>query len=242
MFCRFAQARLAPLGRRSLANLALLKELRAVSGAPVGDCKKALKECDGLDDALDWLRKKAMRHNTSGALTAAKKADRASSEGLVGLRTGRDFGLLLHLCSETDFVARNERFQTLVNEALDAAEAQRAALGGNATGETRLVPLDVEKLLAQAVPGVDEALGDRVAAAVTAIRENIKCVETGNPRAELKPSDRLCFAPSPSPLPITASGGSWCCSRRRFWEAMCIGALWKGYAAVRAFREAAPAA
>mgnify|MGYP002826776813 CR=1 FL=1 len=89
-----------------------IKELRARTGAGILDCKKALAENDGdLDKAIDWLRAK-------GAASAAKKAGRAAAEGLVHayIHAGGKIGVLVEVNSETDFVARNEGFQELVND------------------------------------------------------------------------------------------------------------------------------
>ncbi|MCZ6764889.1 MAG: translation elongation factor Ts, partial [Alphaproteobacteria bacterium] len=87
---------------------ALVKELREKSGAGMMDCKKALVESGGnLEAAVDWLRKK-------GLAAAAKKSGRAASEGLIGVRADGQSGALVEVNAETDFVARNETFQTFV--------------------------------------------------------------------------------------------------------------------------------
>jgi elongation factor Ts len=89
-----------------------IKELRARTGAGILDCKKALTENDGdLEKAIDWLRAK-------GVASAAKKSGRAASEGMVHsyIHAGGKIGVLVEVNSETDFVARNEAFQTLVND------------------------------------------------------------------------------------------------------------------------------
>src|ERR1051325_3070982 len=86
---------------------ALVKDLREKSGVGMMDCKKALTETGGdIDAAMDWLR-------TKGLAKAAKKADRAAAEGLVaGLVSGDGKkGVLIELNAETDFVAKNDRFQ-----------------------------------------------------------------------------------------------------------------------------------
>src|SRR5262245_4120127 len=87
----------------------LVKELREVSGAGMMDCKKALAETAGdLDAAVDWLRKK-------GLAAAAKKAGRVAAEGLVGVQVEDGRGALVEVNSETDFVARNDKFQAFVS-------------------------------------------------------------------------------------------------------------------------------
>ena len=89
----------------------LVKELREKTGAGMMDCKKALTETSGdLEGAVDWLRKK-------GLAAAAKKAGRVAAEGLVAVATADTVGAVVEVNSETDFVARNERFQAFANEA-----------------------------------------------------------------------------------------------------------------------------
>ncbi len=88
----------------------LVKELRDKTSAGMMDCKKALTECDGdLEAAIDWLRKK-------GIAKADKKAGRVAAEGLVALNLAGTKGALVEVNSETDFVARNEEFQSAVTE------------------------------------------------------------------------------------------------------------------------------
>ena len=89
---------------------ALVKELREKSGAGMMDCKKALTETGGdIEAATDWLR-------TKGLSKAAKKADRVAAEGLIAVALRKNgagmTGAAIELNAETDFVARNELFQT----------------------------------------------------------------------------------------------------------------------------------
>ena len=94
---------------------AQVKELREKSGAGMMDAKKALVETDGDQDAaMDWLRAK-------GIAKADKKSGRTAAEGLIGMASSPDKGVLVELNSETDFVARNENFQKLVRELADVA-------------------------------------------------------------------------------------------------------------------------
>jgi len=89
-------------------SASLVKELRDKTGAGMMDCKAALGETDGnLEAAVDWLRKK-------GLAKAAKKAGRVAAEGLIGVVVQGLKGVTAEVNSETDFVARNERFQGLV--------------------------------------------------------------------------------------------------------------------------------
>jgi elongation factor Ts len=98
-----------------------VKTLREKSGAGMMDCKKALTETGGdMDAAIDWLR-------TKGLAAAAKKAGRVAAEGLVGMRTDGRRGVLVEVNAETDFVARNEVFQTFV----DTVAAVALSTGGN---------------------------------------------------------------------------------------------------------------
>ncbi len=91
---------------------AMVKELREKSGAPMMDCKKALTEANGnIEDAMIVLRKRGMA-------SAAKKATRATSEGVVTsyIHAGGKIGVLLEVNCESDFVARTAEFQTLVHD------------------------------------------------------------------------------------------------------------------------------
>ncbi len=85
----------------------LVKELREKSGAGMMDCKKALVECKGIfEDAVDWLRKK-------GLSAAAKKSGREAAEGLIAFAVEGNKAAIIELNAETDFVARNDKFQAL---------------------------------------------------------------------------------------------------------------------------------
>lgn len=96
----------------------LVRDLREKTGAGMMDCKKALIETNGnLEEAVDWLR-------TKGLAAAAKKAGRVAAEGLVGVATAGTAGAIVEINAETDFVARNETFQTFVNNASKAALTQ----------------------------------------------------------------------------------------------------------------------
>ena len=90
----------------------MIKELRAATNAPMLDCRKALQEADGnFEKAVDWLREKGMA-------TAAKRADRDASNGVVELYShgGGRVGVMVELNCETDFVARSEQFRKLAHE------------------------------------------------------------------------------------------------------------------------------
>lgn len=100
----------------------LVRELREKSGAGMMDCKKALIEANGkIEDAIDWLRKK-------GLAAAAKKAGRIAAEGLVGVASSGTSAALVEINAETDFVARNEKFQALVHNVADLAAKKSMSL------------------------------------------------------------------------------------------------------------------
>lgn len=86
---------------------AMVKELRERTSVGMMDCKKALQECEGsMEGAIDWLRQK-------GLSKAAKKAGRATSEGLVGIKAAPDNSVaaIAEVLCETDFVARGDQFK-----------------------------------------------------------------------------------------------------------------------------------
>jgi len=100
-----------------------VNKLRQMTGAGMMDCKKALVEADGdFDKAIEVLRKK-------GQKLSEKRADRATNEGSVYVRTSEDGSeaILVTLTCETDFVAKNADFQSLGNEIADAAMASKPA-------------------------------------------------------------------------------------------------------------------
>ena len=91
---------------------AMVKDLREKTGAGMMDCKKALLESGGdIEKAITWLREK-------GLATAGKKAGRSATEGAVGsyIHLGGKIGVLVEINCETDFTARNEKFQALVKD------------------------------------------------------------------------------------------------------------------------------
>lgn len=106
---------------------ALVKQLREISGAGMMDAKKALTETDGdMDAAQDWLR-------TKGLAKAEKKSGRTAAEGLVGVKADGGTAVAVEINSETDFVAKNDEFQSMVSSiatvalSVDDVEALKAA-------------------------------------------------------------------------------------------------------------------
>jgi elongation factor Ts len=101
----------------------MIKELRAATNAGVLDCRKALEEAGGdYQKAVDWLREKGMA-------TAAKRADREASQGVVELYShgGGRVGVMVEVNCETDFVARSDKFREMAHELalLSSASAPR---------------------------------------------------------------------------------------------------------------------
>ena len=91
-----------------MVSASLVKELRELTGAGMLDCKKALEECNGsIEEATTWLREK-------GISKAAKKADRIAAEGLAAVMIEGNTAVVVEVNSETDFVAKNDEFKSLV--------------------------------------------------------------------------------------------------------------------------------
>ncbi len=114
---------------------AMVKELREMTGAGMMDCKKALNETNGnMDEAVEFLRK-------NGQAKAEKKASRIAAEGIARAAIEGNTAVVVEVNSETDFVAKNETFQTFVESV--AKQALASPLNGGKDGE------DVEALLAE---------------------------------------------------------------------------------------------
>ena len=98
-----------------LITATMVKELRDISGAGMMDAKKALTENGGdIESAIDWLR-------TKGLATAAKKFGRIAAEGLVAVKVVDGVGVAIEVNSETDFVAKNSNFQSMVEVFVSAS-------------------------------------------------------------------------------------------------------------------------
>ena len=131
-----------------------VKELREITGCGMMDCKKALTETDGdKDKAIEFLREK-------GLATAAKKSGRIASEGIVKayLTDDNKIGVLVEVNSETDFVAKNDEFQTFVTNVAKIIADKN--------------PADVEALKALPYEGA-ETVGDTLTALIAKIGENM---------------------------------------------------------------------
>ena len=134
----------------------MVKELREISGAGMMDCKKALTKTDGdMDKAIEFLRE-------NGLAKAAKKAGRVAAEGMVATNLSADgkTAAIVEVNSETDFVAKNEKFQTYVSR----VAAQVAASSAK----------DVETFLAE--PWIEDSsktVNENLASMIAVIGENM---------------------------------------------------------------------
>ncbi|GLQ57821.1 translation elongation factor Ts [Devosia nitrariae] len=136
---------------------AMVKQLRDATGVGMMDCKRALAETNGdMEAAIDWLR-------TRGLAKAAKKADRVAAEGLVGVATEGTSAAVVEVNSETDFVARNEQFQTIVGTV--------AKLALDAEG-------DAVKLGEMPYPGTGHSVSAELTEAIAKIGENMNLRRT----------------------------------------------------------------
>ena len=96
-----------------MITASLVKELREKTGAGMLDCKKALEANNGdINASVDWLREK-------GISKAAKKADRIAAEGVAAILTKDNKAVIIEVNSETDFVAKNEEFTSMINTILE---------------------------------------------------------------------------------------------------------------------------
>jgi elongation factor Ts len=131
---------------------ALVKELREKTGAGMMDCKRALAENSGeIEAAVDWLRKK-------GLSAAAKKAGRVAAEGLIGVATRGPVGAVVEVNSETDFVARNQAFQSFVRT------VSELALDGDG---------ELESLKESQYPGTGRSVEEELTHLISTIGENL---------------------------------------------------------------------
>lgn len=141
-----------------MANADLIKKLRENTGCGMADCNKALKENnDDYEKAVEWLRKK-------GLSSAAKKSSRVTAEGVVGIDNDGKKASILEVNSETDFVARNEKFQDLVKNLLKIS----------LNLEEKDVYKFAEALKAAKCEKCNEVVSDIVANAVATIGENLQ--------------------------------------------------------------------
>ena len=133
-----------------------VKELREMTGAGMMDCKKALGQTDGdMDKAVEWLRE-------NGLAKAAKKSGRIAAEGIVAVDVSEDgkTASIVEVNSETDFVAKNEKFQDYVAEVAAQAKTTSAA--------------DIDAFLAEAwALDTTKTVKEALAAQIAVIGENM---------------------------------------------------------------------
>ncbi len=134
----------------------MVKELREMTGAGMMDCKKALTATDGdMDKAVEFLREK-------GLATAQKKASRVAAEGLCKTLVSADEknAVVVEVNSETDFVAKNEKFQDYVAQVAEAAMETSAAT----TEEFLAQPwkFDTTKTVQEALAGQVAVIGENL--------------------------------------------------------------------------------
>ncbi len=133
-------------------SASMVKELREKSGAGMMDCKKALVETNGnMEDAIDWLRKQ-------GLSAVAKKSSRVAAEGLIGISINGVQGAIVEINSETDFVARNELFQSFVKKCSDLVLTHKS---------------DIEALKALPFPDTDRSVDQELSNNIATIGENM---------------------------------------------------------------------
>jgi elongation factor Ts len=142
----------------AMANISasMVKDLREKTGAGMMDCKAALEETKGdMEAAIDTLRKK-------GLAKAAKKTGRVAAEGLIAVKVAGPKGVLIEVNSETDFVARNDKFQGLVKMIADVALGVGADV--DKIKQAKAGSITVEHALADAVATIGEHMTLRRAA------------------------------------------------------------------------------
>jgi elongation factor Ts len=131
----------------------MVADLRAQTGAGMMDCKKALAETGGnMEEAVDYLRKK-------GLSAAAKKSGRVAAEGMIAATGEGNRGVIVEVNAETDFVAKNEKFQQF------AAGVAQAILDSGAA--------DVEALKEAPFPGTGRNVAEELTHQIATIGENM---------------------------------------------------------------------
>ena len=134
-----------------MISASMVKELREASGAGMLDCKKALEATNGnMEEAINWLREK-------GISKAAKKASRIAAEGLAVAKMDGNNAVIVEVNSETDFVAKNEEFKSLVNTLADVI------LASNVSTVEEALELEVEgKALSQLITEKVATIGEKI--------------------------------------------------------------------------------
>ncbi|MFT5703026.1 MAG: elongation factor Ts [Rickettsiales bacterium] len=142
-----------------MADLVLIKKLRETTGCGIADCNKALSQNeDNFDKSVDWLRKK-------GLSAAVKKGGRITSEGIVAVQIEGPNAVVVEVNSETDFVARNQKFQDFVKNIATASFG---------------IGSDVEALKAKPFPALSISIGEELSNQIGVIGENINIRRVAN--------------------------------------------------------------
>lgn len=137
-----------------------VKQLREMSGAGMMDCKTALTENNGdMEAAMDWLRSK-------GIAKADKKSERTAAEGLVGIAVAGNKAVVVELNSETDFVARNDKFQSMVSEIAGVALSTDGSLDAVAAADLPSAGKSVTDAIKDAIGTIGENMNLRRTAAL----------------------------------------------------------------------------
>ena len=146
-----------------MADLALIKKLRETTGCGIADCNKALSENgDDFEKSVDWLRKK-------GLSAAVKKGGRITSEGIVAVQIQGLNAVILEVNSETDFVARNQKFQDFVK----AVASVSFGVGS-----------DIDNLKAQKYPNSTTTVDEELKNQIGIIGDNINIRRVDNVSAK----------------------------------------------------------
>ena len=144
-----------------MISASLVKELREKTGAGMLDCKKALEATNGnIDEAIDWLREK-------GISKAAKKADRIAAEGVAAIKIDGNTAAVVEVNSETDFVAKNDEFKSLVDEILNAILANDVNTNEDVLAAKSSDGSTIEELIIAKTAKIGEKLSFRRFAKVT---------------------------------------------------------------------------
>jgi elongation factor Ts len=124
-------------------NLEVIKKLRDLTGAGIGDINKALTEANGDEQkAIDILR-------LQGEKMAAKKADRATKEGQIAMVINNDFGVLTAVACETDFVSRNPEFKAMVQKVGEAVASLTEKVDVVSVGQNNNIKPLIEEIVAK---------------------------------------------------------------------------------------------
>ena len=158
----------------------MVKDLRDTTGVGMMDAKKALIETNGdFEDATDWLRQK-------GLAKAQKKSGRIAAEGLIGIKYSNNSALLIEANCETDFVARNEEFQNMINNILDHSEGKNTL---NDILNTNIEGRNVDQILIDKVSSIGENISIRRMKKISGNNIDIVLLNNGGIRSIISKGD-----------------------------------------------------